>query len=104
MTEIERGAIVAETIEIVDETLVTGTETEVAVGAVVTDMIATGIAVAVAGITTVIQDIRTMTGVVIIDPHVRRMVDSMVAEEEVGARMEAYPMASAVAGVESKKV
>jgi hypothetical protein len=37
---------------------------------------------------------------------VRTMLDSMAAaaeEEEVGARMEAFPMASVVVGVESKK-
>jgi hypothetical protein len=105
-TENAREVIVVETIEIVAETLVTGSETEVAVGAVMTDAIATGIAVVVAGTLMATQDIRTTTGVVIIEPHVRTMLDSMAAaaeEEEVGARMEAFPMASVVVGVESKK-
>ena len=107
-TGIEMAGVTAtETIEeIVAETTVTGTETEVVVGAVMIGVTVTGIVVVVAGIMTTIRDITKTTAAVTIELHATMTLDYMV-EEEVGAMMEVFPTVSAVDEVEggrNKKV
>jgi hypothetical protein len=88
--------------EIVAVTMVIGTGTEAAVGAVMTGVTGTGIVVAVAGTTTTIRDTTKTTGAVTTELHVKMTLGSM-AGEEAGGKMEASPMVSVVVEAEGDR-